>query len=123
MIDLAGYRVLVVEDLFDLAMDVQATLTDAGAEVIGPFPDGKSAFEDLRLRKPGCALLDVNLVGGTSFDLARSLRMRNVPFLFFTGYDATAIPPEFAHVKRLEKPVRAARLLQAVADCCSAVAD
>jgi DNA-binding response OmpR family regulator len=119
---LAGRRVMVVEDEYYLAMDVATALTEAGAEVAGPFADYRVALKDLETRIPDCAVLDVNLGEGPSFDLPRILRMRTIPFLFFTGYDASAIPAEFAHVPRLEKPVTTARLLQAIADCCRPVA-
>jgi DNA-binding response OmpR family regulator len=109
---------LVVEDIYFLAMEAKAALERAGAEVIGPFAGDADAMESLRLGAPDCALLDVNLGEGASFDLARTLRRRGVPFLFFTGYDAGAMPPEFAGVMRLEKPVAADRLVQAVAACC-----
>ena len=122
MTELAGRRVMVVEDLYYLAMDVQAALQDAGAQVIGPFPNGRVAGRSLEEAVPDCAVLDVNLGGGASFDLARALRGRGVPFVFFTGYDLDAIPAEFADVPRLEKPVATVRLLEAVAACLDGAA-
>lgn len=118
MTSFAGHRVLVVEDIFYLAMEVKTVLESAGAEVVGPFATSETALQSIKQRMPSCALLDVNLGEGASFDLARILRMRGVPFLFFTGYDRTALPPEFADVDRLEKPVTPARLLQALGICC-----
>ena len=117
MSDLAGRRILVVEDLYYLAMDVKAALANVGAEVVGPFPNSRAAARSLKEAAPDCAVLDVNLGEGASFDLARSLRGMGVPFLFFTGYDPGAIPAEFADVRRLEKPVATERLLEAVAVC------
>lgn len=118
MTSLAGRRIMVVEDSYLLAMEVKAALEGAGAEVAGPFAAVETALEGLRQPLPDCAVLDVNLGEGASFDLGRMLRMRGVPFLFFTGYDASALPPEFAGVERLEKPVDTARLVQAVERCC-----
>ena len=120
MTSLVGRKVMVVEDLYYLAMDVKAALAKAGAQVVGPFPNGKAALHRLADGALDCAILDVNLGEGASYDLARTLRSRGVPFLFFTGYDPGAIPAEFADVRRLEKPVDAARLLQAVANCLPA---
>ena len=117
MIDLAGLRVMVVEDLYYLAMDVKAALAKSGAKVVGPFPNSRAAARSLESASPDCAVLDVNLGEGASFDLARSLRSLGVPFLFFTGYDPGAIPAEFSDVRRLEKPVATDRLLEAVAAC------
>ncbi len=117
MTDLTGCRVMVVEDLYYLAMDVKAALTEAGAQVVGPFANGRTAFDRLAEGRPDCAILDVNLGEGASYELARALRKQGVPFLFFTGYDPGAIPAEFTNVRRLEKPVDNARLLDAVASC------
>lgn len=118
MTGLTGRRVMVVEDIFCLAMEIKSVLEGAGAEVIGPFASGDKAFRSLGYRIPDCALLDVNLGETASFDLARLLRVRGIPFVFYTGYDRDALPPEFADAERLEKPIEPARLLQAVAACC-----
>ena len=107
----------MVEDIFMLAMEVKTVLETAGAEVVGPFATSEGAEGSLEGRLPDCALLDANLGRGSSFDLARALRVRGVPFLFFTGYDPAAIPAEFADVRRLEKPLDTSRLLAAVAGC------
>lgn len=122
MTELKGRRVMVVEDLYHLAMDVKAALKQAGAQVVGPFPNGRTAAMELAKGPPDCAILDRNLGEGASYDFARALRMQGVPFLFFTGYDPAAIPDEFADVKRLEKPMNATRLLAAVAACLLAPA-
>ena len=120
MTSFAGQRVMVVEDIFALAMEVQSTLESVGVEVIGPFANSANALKGIQQVKPDCAMLDVNLGEDNSFDLARTLRMRGVPFLFFTGYDRKALPPEFADVERLEKPIDPTRLLQALGRCCRA---
>lgn len=121
MIRLAGRRVMVVEDSYLLAMEVKTSLEAAGAAVLGPFATVADAQRCIGHRLPDCAVLDVNLGGGMSFDLARTLRMRRLPFLFFTGYDATALPPDFADVDRLEKPLNVAHLVRAVERCCRSV--
>lgn len=115
---LASQRIMVVEDIYFLAMEVEAVLEKAGAKVVGPFATSAAALDSLKQRAPDFAVLDVNLGEGNSFDLARDLQTRGVPFLFFTGYDHAAIPAEFADVERLEKPVDSARLLQKLAVCC-----
>ena len=78
MTSLAGRKVMVVEDLYYLAMDVKAALAEAGAQVVGPFPNGKAALHRLADGAPDCAILDVNLGEGASYDLARTLRSRGV---------------------------------------------
>ncbi|AZO59007.1 MAG: response regulator [Mesorhizobium sp.] len=113
---LAGRTVLIVEDDFYLADDTQQILESAGAFVSGPVSSPQDALAAiLEEKRPDCALLDVNLGGGPSFELAFALRARNIPFVFLTGYDAEIIPEEFASTPCLQKPVEPAKLLAAVA--------
>jgi two-component SAPR family response regulator len=74
----------------------------------------------LEARRPDCAIIDINLGSGPSYDVAASLRASQVPFLFVTGYDAGAIPPEFSDIERLEKPVNEFRMLHTLARLCAA---
>lgn len=122
MADLAGLTVMIVEDSFYQAMDAKRTLAAAGATVMGPFSKSSAALAGLSERVPDCALLDVNLGQGASFEVARALQARTIPFLFFTGYDQSALPSEFQGVPRLEKPVENDRLLLAVRKCCPTAA-
>ena len=54
---------------------------------LGPYATVPDAQRSLQQCSPHCAVLDVNLGDGASFELAKSLRMRGIPFVFFTGYD------------------------------------
>jgi DNA-binding response OmpR family regulator len=117
---LAGCSVLVVEDDYYLATDAQVALSRAGATVLGPSARADESLILLDQHHPDCAVLDINLGRGPSFELAKALRARSVPFLFVTGYDASVIPPEFADVERLEKPVNVARLVRSVGGLCAA---
>jgi hypothetical protein len=87
---LAGRRVLLVEDEFLVAMDVESMLERAGCAAIGPAADA--------------AVLDVNLNGTPVFPVAKALSERGIPFLFTTGCDGASIPPAFQAVPRLQKP-------------------
>ena len=113
---LQGSTVLVVEDDFYLADDTRDVLERAGAHVLGPAADVGEALELLRDVVPDCAVTDVNLGGQPSFDLARMMIDRGIPMLFATGYDAAAIPPEFAAVPRLQKPLDLRKLVVTVAE-------
>jgi DNA-binding response OmpR family regulator len=103
---LEGLRILIVEDDFYLATDQQHMLEQAGATVIGPTGDSEEAARLADPRQIDCAILDINLGRGPSFELAAMLGARGIPYLFTTGYDAAAIPSNFADIIRLEKPVR-----------------
>lgn len=106
-------RVLILEDDYYLATDLQAALEKAGATVIGPFGDPAEAELALLDAQPDCAFIDVNLGEGPSFDVPRALSKHDVPFAFVTGYDQGTIPSEFSHVLRFEKPISAEQVVQA----------
>ncbi len=112
--------VLIVEDEFYLAKDLQETLKAAGARLLGPFPGNAEARAALADETPAVAVLDVNLGQGPDFSLADELRGRGVPVIFFTGYDPEVIPARFTDLPRLEKPVDSSRLVRAAEAACKA---
>lgn len=111
---LQNTRVLVLEDDYYLAMDMEDDLTAAGATVIGPFSDPDFAVQAIVSERPDCALVDLNLGGGISLELPRALARCSVPFAFVTGYDQTDIPQEFARVERAEKPIATNKAVELV---------
>ena len=112
---LDGWRILVIEDDYYLATDEQTALQTAGAQVVGPCARASEAMLLVDGGNVDCALVDINLGHGPSFEAAAVLRARGIPFLFTTGYDAATIPGEFADVARLEKPIGDKELIEAIA--------
>jgi two-component SAPR family response regulator len=117
--ELAGRRVLIVEDDYYLAADAEQALKNAGASIIGPVARSPEALRLLEETRPDCAVVDINLGLGPSYDVAATLRASSVPFVFVTGYDARAIPAEFADIERLAKPVDVWRMVRAIARLCT----
>lgn len=112
---LAGRRVLLVEDEYFLADEMRRTFEDGGAEVLGPAGQVEEALALIDgLGRIDAAVLDVNLHDGMVFPVADGLRERGVPFVFTTGYDQATLPARYSGVRRLEKPVEAAVVLQEV---------
>lgn len=108
---LRGLNILVVEDEYLIADDVNTALIDAGAVVLGPAPTVDAASRIIADAPViDGALLDINLAGDMVFGVADVLTARKVPFAFATGYDRASIPERFAGVPHLEKPIRAAQL-------------
>ena len=110
---LSGKRVLVIEDEYYIAADLQRVLDAEGAVVIGPsghLADGLALAEE----RLDAALLDVNLHGEPSFAIAERLHAAQVPYTLITGYDSWAIPEGYREVPRLTKPFVMARLIDAV---------
>jgi len=103
---LAGLRVLVVEDEYFLADDIARALTASGAGIVGPFGELQEAANMVAGGASiDAAILDINLRSEMVFPLARTLRGRNIPFVFTTGYDSSSIEAEFQDIVLWEKPL------------------
>ena len=80
---LRGTRILVVEDEYLLADDLNNALADAGAHVLGPAASVEDATALIGNEATiDAAILDVNLRGDMVFPLADALRERGIPFAF-----------------------------------------
>lgn len=113
---LDGMRVLVMEDEFLIAMDVEQLCREHGAaEVtiirhIEEFGSGLWDGEPFHV-----AILDVMLGGNPTTEIARQLFDRGIPFVFATGY--TDIQEHFdaaAEVEVVGKPYAGRELIAAV---------
>ena len=101
----ARRRVLVVEDEYYLADDLRRVLLRLGAEVLGPLATEVAALEMLSgTERVDFAVLDINLRGTLAFGVADALAARGVPFVFATGYDASAVPDRHRGVPFWKKP-------------------
>ena len=112
--ELAGCRVLVVEDDYLIAQEIVATLHEHGATVIGPVADVTRSRALLTETTPDCALLDINLRGQFVFELAGELVHRGVPPIFTTGYDCSFLPAQFSGAPCLLKPLDMRRLVRSI---------
>lgn len=103
---LSGKTVLMVEDEYLIADALCSAFEMEHVHVIGPFPNVAAAMEALdKGATADAAVLDVNLNGERVFPLADRLMADNVPIVLTTGYDSDAIPRNYAHLQRLQKPV------------------
>ena len=50
------------------------------------------------------AILDINVGGSVVFPVADTLRERNIPIIFATGYGAKGLPSRFRDCPTLPKP-------------------
>lgn len=97
-------RILVVEDEWLLADSLALGFQDLGHVVLGPVADTASSARLIEAELPDAAILDVHLGDETSFDIARELVKRRIPFAFLTGYSHGTLPREFENVPVIMKP-------------------
>ena len=108
---LAGARVLVAEDDFVIALELEALLREFGCEVLGPATMVGEALELLGRERPDAALLDVGLGDGPAWPVAAALAAAGVPFALATGYPAEGLgAAASAAVAVLGKPFGAAEV-------------
>lgn len=110
MPDLHGLRILVVEDTLLVAEVILDVLRECGCEVVGPAARVQQAVALARQNDIDGALLDMNLAGELCFPVAAALTERGIPFVFLTGYDEAAVPPEYRGVPRMTKPFQVREL-------------
>jgi DNA-binding NtrC family response regulator len=79
-------KVLIVEDQFVEANDLQNMLERAGYEVCGIARSVEIAEEMIKKENPGLVLLDIYLKGKrTGIDFARELKKDNIAFIFLSA--------------------------------------
>lgn len=113
---LKGYRVLVVEDDYFIAIELADALRDAGAHVIGPVANVRSALDALGEPLDVCSL-DFRLGSETSVAVADELERRGVPFVFVTG-TGCELPAVHRAYAVTEKPFCPRELAKLLANAC-----
>ena len=108
---------LVVEDEFLIAMDLELLLRRHRWRVLGPAATVAAALRLLRQGEtPDVALLDVNLRGELVTPVAAALRARGVPFVLASAYHVPALAAAaLAGALNVGKPTDERRLLAALA--------
>ncbi|MGD0721112.1 MAG: response regulator [Roseiarcus sp.] len=114
MTDLAGKKILVVEDEPIVAMMVEDMLADLGALAVGPANCLAGAAQLLHDGGFDAAILDLNLNGEGTEGVAMALRDRGVPFIFATGYDSSGVM-NLGESGILQKPYRLEQMAAALA--------
>jgi DNA-binding response OmpR family regulator len=114
---LEGLKILVLEDEFLIAMDVEQLCRDHGASDVEIRATLEEKLDDDATFD--AAIIDVMLGGNSTLDFARRLRERDVPFIFSTGFaDNQDIARLFPGVAVVGKPFSGETLISAVAAAC-----
>lgn len=117
---LPGKRVLVVEDNPVLAFDIDAMLSDLGAEVVGPALDLDTGLQLAREQPIDGAVLDIDLGGRFVWPLAAELQHHSVPFVFVSAECGGELPRQFAAAACLAKPASGVAIASSIASAIAA---
>jgi len=107
-------RVFIVEDEIMLVLMCQEVFPELGFEIVSYALTIADATTQAEIVDADFALLDVNVAGVISFDVASILQRRGIPILFTTGYWTAAVSERFPGVPVLTKPYADHELVAAV---------
>jgi CheY-like chemotaxis protein len=112
---LDNVRVFVVEDESLVTMLLEDMLDMMGCAVVDTASTVEQALEKIGGARFDIAILDVNLNGALSIDVAERLRAMRVPFVLSTGYGQGGVPAAYRDAPIIAKPFRQHELAQALA--------
>ena len=112
---LSRCNVLIVEDQAIIALDLQAAVEEANAQVIGPAPTVREALDLLDTDEVHAAILDANLPDGDITPVVEELIDRGVPFVINTGVAVPLDLRRFPDLAVFRKPTPASRLIRELA--------
>lgn len=107
-------RVLMAEDEFLVALQLEQDLVAAGCTVLGPYATLEAATQACRSENFDLAILDVNLNGSMVYPLADELAAQGVPFVLLSAYRISDLPERFRAAPRVEKPYDPAAIAKLV---------
>jgi CheY-like chemotaxis protein len=109
---LHGRRVLVVEDEMLILLMTEGMLADLGCESIVSAATVDQALALIDGQALDAVLLDMNLNGNKTYQVADALVGRGVPFAFVTGYGGADIRECDRDRPLLKKPFAVERLVE-----------
>jgi CheY-like chemotaxis protein len=114
--ELAGRRVLVVEDEYLIALDIGEALESAGAQVVGPAGTITNAATLVRENGFDIAVIDVALLDGDAYSVVDALQAADIPLVFLTGYEKSSLRREYRTLPHLTKPFLHTEFIKALAE-------
>jgi CheY-like chemotaxis protein len=113
---LSGLRVLLLEDEYLIAVDVEQLCQDNGARSVA-IVRSLDELDSTAVDQPDfdVAIIDLILNGASTLDFAQQLQARGLPFVFATGYtELDEVGQRFPGVPIVSKPYSSGDLLEAV---------
>lgn len=113
---LRGALVLLLEDNMLIALEAEDMLRALGADEVLVASTLRDAEQLIDAHAIDFAMLDINIGGDTSFDLATKLAGRGTPFIFASGYgEELALERRDGSEVILQKPYERQHLARAIA--------
>jgi CheY-like chemotaxis protein len=112
--DLAGLRILLVEDSWNVGVAMKRLLQVLGASIAGPVATTADAERLMSEQMPDVGLVDFSLRNGElAHGLIDKLNGHGVPVIVISGYTDVPLRPGTAALA-LQKPVVKSQLLSAL---------
>lgn len=112
---LAGLKVLIVEDSLLLSLELENSLGEAGAKVVGQAAEVPEALAMIGEGGVDAAILDADLNGEPVTPVAEALTSLGIPFVFATGYGEKQMAPQGFDAPYVRKPYDLTQLATALA--------
>ena len=111
-------RILVVEDEALILLDLEQTLAEAGVETVLAAATVADALKMVDMAEPDAAIVDLHLGrDGWSYDVAKRLKEKGVPFVFSSG--TIEVADGFHDVPLVLKPFASDQLIETLATTCA----
>lgn len=101
---LMGRRVLVVEDEMLILMMIEDMLAELGCTQVVTAATVQKALALVADQEFDAAMLDMNLNGNDTYEVADALAARRVPYLFATGNILSGVRENYRAASFLRKP-------------------
>lgn len=114
---MSDIRILIVEDDPFIAMDIESAVNETlGDKAKLIVVESLSKAHSAAVMPISCALLDVDVVGGKTFEVAASLKAKGTPFAFVSGSSPADLPTELRDASFVRKPFSTGEIVTFVCD-------
>lgn len=117
MTEMGTYRAVIIDDEINgiEVMEQMLALFCPGIKVIGTALNIDHATQLINIQKPDLVFLDIEMPGGSGFELLDRLNHPDIEIIFVTAYQEYAIKAiKYSALEYLLKPVQAIELIESV---------
>lgn len=115
---LAGKKILVIEDEYLIAIEIESTLREAGALAVELVSNVEDALGRIASSAWDAVITDNNLQGRSCEEIVAALHANRIPFVVVTGYDPRWLHRSLGDAPVLVKPFASPTLVACVRGLC-----